>query len=145
MAKLTIDNDQIAEEYFSDVQLLGIQCSMEPHSLVWLVNKRFLYNFRYQNGAEIIVSKKTRSFSYPVFQCRETSLQLTHYIYANQHDGEYLLPELRHFDYIWLLKGELSGIELSSLILEELKKIPEIQVVTFLSSEKIKHKTQLVM
>ncbi len=142
--KLSIDNDQIAEEYFSDAQLFGIQCSLEPSSFIWLINKKFLYQFRYQNDAEIVVNKRQRRFSYPVFQCQETAIQLTHIIYTNKHDGEYLLPELRHFDYIWLMKGELNQA-LAEQIMAVLKSIPEIQIAALLAADKIRNKTQLVM
>jgi hypothetical protein len=145
VTRLTINNEVLAEEFFSDAQLLGIQCSMEPHSFIWLINKRFLYQFRYQNGAEIIVQKRQRNFSFPVFQCQESNLQLTHLIYTNQQDGEYLLPELKHFDYIWMLKGELSNIDLPDLVLKELKNVPDIQMVALLATDKIRNKTQLVM
>jgi len=145
LAKLIIDNDQIAEEYFSDARLFGIQCPLEPHSFVWLINRQFLYDFRYQAGSEIEVKKKGRPFNYPIFQCKEPQQEIVHLIYANQHDGEYLLAELRYYDYLWLIKGELPGEELPRLILAELKNMEQVQLVTALSNEKIINKTQLVL
>jgi hypothetical protein len=145
MAKLTIDNDQIAEEYFADARLFGIQCPLEPHRFVWLINRQFLYNFRYQVGAEIEVSKRGRNFRYSIFQCKESQLEVMHLIYANHSDGEYLLSELRYFDYLWLMKGELPDETLPNLILNELKNIDPIQLVTELTKEKIVNKMQLVI
>jgi hypothetical protein len=145
LAKLIIDNDQIAEEYFADARLFGIQCPLEPHRFIWTINRQFLYDFRYQAGSEIKVKKKGRQFRYPIFQCKEPQLEVVHLIYANQFDGEYLLSELRYFDYLWLMKGELPGEELPGLILAELKTIEQVQLVTELSKEKIVNKTQLVL
>ena len=145
MAKLIIDNDLIAEEYFSDARLLGIQCALEPHQFIWHINRQFLYDFRYQSGSEIVVTKKKRPFRYPIFQCKEPQQELLHIIYANQYDGEYLLSELRYFDYIWLIKGEMNDDSLPELILNELKAIEQVQLVTALSNEKIINKTQLVL
>ena len=145
MAKLIIDNEQIAEEYFADAKLFGIQCLLEPHQFVWLINRQFQYDFRYQVGAEIEVKKKGRPFRYPIFQCKEPQLEVVHLIYANQYDGEYLLSELRYVDYLWLMKGELPGEELPNLILAELKNIDQVQLVMELSKEKIINKTQLVL
>ena len=145
MAKLIIDNELIAEEYFSDARLLGIQCALEPHQFIWHINRQFLYDFRYQSGSEIVVTKKNRPFRYPIFQCKEPQQELVHIIYANQYDGEYLLSELRYFDYVWLIKGEMNDDSLTELILTELKAIEQVQLVTALSNEKIINKTQLVL
>ncbi|CAN5435158.1 hypothetical protein BH10BAC3_BH10BAC3_07850 [soil metagenome] len=145
MAKLIIDNELIAEEYFSDARLLGIQCALEPHQFIWHINRQFLYDFRYQSGSEIVVTKKSRPFRYPIFQCKEPQQELLHIIYANQYDGEYLLSELRYFDYLWLIKGEMNDDSLPGLILNELKAIGHVQLVTELSNEKIINKTQLVL
>jgi hypothetical protein len=145
MAKLIIDNDLIAEEYFADARLVGIQCALAPHQLAWHINRQFLYDFRYQAGSEIMVTKKGRPLRYSVYQYEETHLQITHLVYANQYDGEYLLPELKHFDYIWLLKGEHVTEQWIVLLLNELKTVEQVQMVMELSSEKIKNKTRLVL
>lgn len=145
MAQLVIDNEQIAEEYFEDASILGIQCGIEPHQFIWLVNKKFAYNFRYQAGSEIEVKKRGRSFKYPIFLCTEPQTNLQHIIYANQHDGEYLLSELRHFDYVWLIKGELKDPGFPLLLVSELKTIEPVQIVMQLSNDKIINKTKLVL
>jgi hypothetical protein len=145
MAKLIIDNDLIAEEYFADARLVGIQCPLEPHRLAWHINQLFLYDFRYQSGSEVLLTKKGRPLRYAVYQYEEKHLQITHLIYANQYDGEYLLPELKHFDYIWLLKGEQLYDNWIKLLLHEIKKIDHAQMVMELSSDKIKNKTRLVL
>jgi hypothetical protein len=66
-------------------------------------------------------------------------------IYANRHDGEYLLPELKHFDFLWLMKGELKDILLPEMLLSELKTLDQVQMVTILSNDKIINKTRLVL
>jgi hypothetical protein len=66
-------------------------------------------------------------------------------IYANRHDGEYLLPELKHFDFLWLMKGELKEILLPEMLLSELKTLDPVQMVTILSNDKIINKTRLVL
>ena len=37
--------------------------------------------------------------------CEPTTF-LKHYLYDNKHDGEYLLPEFKHLDFLWLLKDD---------------------------------------
>lgn len=145
MAKLVINNDEIAEEFFEDARLLGIQCPQEPHRMVWLINRRFGYKFRYQAGSEILLTKKARKFSFPVFASDETNFALTHFIYANQHEGEYLLSELKHFDFLWLIKGDHPNNQLISLLQTELKNLESVQLVMELNSDKIVNKKNLVL
>jgi hypothetical protein len=144
LSQLVIDNDQLAEDFFEDATILGVQCGVEPHHFIWMVNKRFAYDFRYQAGNEIVVKKRGRTFTYPVFSCCEPQADLHHYVYANQHDGEYLLNELRHFDYVWLIKGELKD-NLPEQICSELRVMETVQLVTQLTNDKIINKTRLVL
>lgn len=144
MSQLIIDNEQLAEDFFGDATLLGIQCGAEPHQFVWMVNKKFAYNFRYQAGSEIEVKKRGRTFKYPIFFCSEPKADLQHYLYANQHDGEYLLNELKHFDYVWLIKGELKD-DLADMISSELRMMEPVQIVTQLTNDKVINKTKLVL
>jgi hypothetical protein len=145
LAQLLIDNDILAEEFFEDSMLIGVQCGSEPHQFIWMVNRKFAYDFRYQAGSEIEFKKRGRNFKYPIFSCSEPHTDLQHLIYANRHDGEYLLPELKHFDFLWLMKGELKDIMLPEMLLSELKTLDLVQMVTILSNDKIINKTRLVL
>ncbi len=145
MAKLIIDNAQIAEEYFENALLLGIQCAAEPHKFVWLINKHFAFDFRYQPGSEIEMKKQGRNFKFPVFSFAETHLSVQHLIYTNQFDGEYLLPELKHTDFLWLVRSESSDVDFIQLLATEIKKVSQVQLVTLLSNDKIKNKQHLVL
>jgi hypothetical protein len=145
LAKLIIDNAQIAEEYFENALLLGIQCAAEPHKFVWLINKHFAFDFRYQPGSEIEMKKQGRNFKFPVFSFAETHLSVQHLIYTNQFDGEYLLPELKHTDFLWLVRSESSDVDFIQLLATEIKKVSQVQLVTLLSNDKIKNKQHLVL
>lgn len=146
MAKLIIDNAQIAEEYFENAQLLGIQCAAEPHKFVWLINKHFAFDFRYQPNSEIEMKKQGRNFKFPVFSFNETHLSIQHLIYTNQFDGEYLLPELKHTDFLWLVRNDSpDATDFIQLLAAEIKKVSQVQLVTLLSNDKIKNKQHLVL
>ena len=69
---------------------------------------------------------------------------LVHYLYVNQFDGEYLLPELKHLDFLWLLKGdEVSGADIA-VLQQNIKSIPGVQLVSELTGQKIKNKEHLI-
>lgn len=145
MAKLTIDNSELAEEFLSGSRLLGIQCPADAHRFVWMVNRHCLYDFRYEQEHEIVLGAKRRRFRFPVYRCREAQLDLEHILYTNEHDGEYLLPELRHLDYLWLLKGEAASGTLPGLLVQDLRRLDGVQLVVELTPDKIRHKEHLIL
>lgn len=145
MAKLFLDNDLIAEEYFANAQLLGIQCPVEPHKFVWLINQHFGFDFRYQSGTEILLEKKGRKFYFPVFGFDELHLSVQHLIYTNQFDGEYLLPELKFTDFLWLVRSDANDFSFMQLLAQEMRGIGAVQLVSTLSNDKIKNKQHLIL
>lgn len=145
MAKLILNNDLLAESFFEDARLFGIQCTATPQKFVWLINHHFGYDFRYAAGSEVEFKKKGRQFSFPIFRYLEKHLQVEHILYANQSHGEYLLPELKHTDFLWLIKSDSHQASFLELLGNELRKVSQVQLVTLLSNDKIKNKLQLVL
>lgn len=145
MARLTIDNNQLANEFFEDARLLGIQCPAETTRFVWMVNRIFGYRFQYQHDGEIKLSAQKRNYEFPVYTCKEPNMELVHLLYVNGDDGKHLLPELRHIDYLWLLKGELSDESFIVALMQELRRMDQVQLVMELTNEKIKNKEHLVL
>lgn len=143
--KLVLNNHDVADGFFEDAILLGIQCSLLPEKFIWMINRHFGYSFRYQQLSEVRLMRQSRQFVYPIFSCKERNLSLVHFIYTNQYDGEYLLPELRHTDFLWLLKNEGSDEGFALLLAEELRKLDAVQLVTQLANDKIKNKQHLVL
>lgn len=144
MPQLVINNQLLASEFFEDAILLGIQCPVEPHRFVWQVNRSFGYQFTYQQGAEITVRVQKRTYLYPVYQCTEPNMELLHLLYVNEYDGKHLLPELKHIDFLWLLKGGTPGDGFHTLLMQELRKTEQVQLVLELTNEKIKNKEHLI-
>ena len=64
-------------------------------------------DFRINHEMEIQLKKKKRDYFFSVFEYREPTGSLSHYLYNNQFDGEYLLPEFKHLDFLWLMKGDM--------------------------------------
>jgi hypothetical protein len=145
MAKLIIDNQQIAEEFFEDARLLGIQCPVEAHRFVWMANRHFGYRFAYQNDGEIRMRAQKREYEFPIYHCRESNMEIDHYLYLNNDDGKHLLSELKHIDFLWLLKGESTDNSFVSTLMSELRKMDQVLLVVELTNEKIKHKEHLVI
>ena len=97
--KLKIDNDSIAEEFFEDCLLLGIVAPIEDYQFCWQLNQVLGFKFRVNHDIEIKLAKKKRTYFFPIYQYAIPAISLTHYLYNNEFDGEYLLPEFKHLDF----------------------------------------------
>ncbi len=142
--KLVLDPREITDCFFAETRLLGIMAPMKDYQLCWQLNHKLGIDFRINNELEIQLTKKQRNYFFSVYEYAEDLTSVVHYLYNNQFDGEYLLPEFRHLDFLWLLKGDdAENAELDYLI-HSIKQIRGVQLVTELTNEKIRNKEHLV-
>ena len=142
--KLLLDNRELTNDFFEDTRLLGIMSPVKDYQFCWYLNGSMGLDFRINNDIEIQLTKKNRNYFFSVYEFCEPTGSLEHYVYNNQFDGEYLLPEFKHLDFLWLIKGEtISSEELKSLM-QSIKSLPGVQLVNEMTNEKIKHKQHLI-
>lgn len=142
--KLKIDNEALAEEFFEDALLLGIVAPVHDYMFCWQINQAMGIDFRVNNDIEIQLTKKNRKYFFSIYEYPVPAIKLVHYLYNNQNDGEYLLPEFRHLDFLWLIKGEGVGAEDLLTLTQMIRQMPGVQLVTEMTSEKIKNKQHLI-
>lgn len=142
--KLRIDNEAMLEEFFENTRLLGIVASLEQYRFCWYLNQRLNFDFRINNSIEIHLNKKTRNYFFPIYQYGEQSGTIKHYLYNNEDDGEYLLPEFRHLDFLWLMKDDVLEEQDLAVLISSIKTVPSVQMVIELTNEKIKNKQHLI-
>jgi hypothetical protein len=142
--KLKLDLDELAEEFFRDTRLIGIVAPIKDYQLCWQLNQLLTIDFRNNNDIEIQLKRKKRDYYFAVFQYCETGNSLVHYLYNNQFDGEYLLPEFRHLDFLYLLKGDIVQDELLQQLMDTIKRINGVQLVMELVQDKIRNKAHMI-
>jgi hypothetical protein len=142
--KLILDNKNLAEEFFEDTRLLGIMAPIRDYQLCWHLNSLMGMDFRINNDIEIQLTKKKRDYFFAVYEFCEPTGSLFHYVYNNRFDGEYLLPEFRHLDFLWLMKGDIVDEEILQQTINGIKEINGVQLVIELTNEKIRNKEHLV-
>jgi hypothetical protein len=142
--KLKIDNEALAQEFFEDSLLLGIVAPLKDYQFSWLLNRSLGFSFRINNDIEIQLTKKQRKYFFSIYEFVVPNVTLAHYLYNNQHDGEYLLPEFKHLDFLWLIKGDPMAAEEQTLLLQSVRSLPGVQLVNEMTNEKIKHKQHLI-
>jgi hypothetical protein len=144
MMKLRIDNEAMLEDFFENTRLLGIVASIEQYRFCWHLNQILNFDFRINNSIEIHLNKKMRNYFFPIYQYGERAGTIKHYLYNNEDDGEYLLPEFKHLDFLWLMKDDIMKDEEVNIFMNSIKTIPSVQMVMELTNEKIKNKQHLV-
>jgi G3E family GTPase len=142
--KLKLDMEEMAEAFFEDTRLAGIVAPLKDYQFCWQLNRLFHFNFRLNNSIEIQLTKKLIRFSFPVFEYAEPNNSLVHYLYNNKHNGEYLLPQFKHNDFLWLMKGDAVDDHQFENISKSIRQINGVQMVTELTHEKILHKGNLM-
>jgi hypothetical protein len=142
--KLKIDNETLAQEFFEDAILLGIVAPIKDYQFSWQLNQLLGFNFRVNNDIEIQLTKKQRKYFFAIYEYQVPSSSLTHYLYNNQFDGEYLLPEFKHLDFLWLIKGDFFATEELKNLIQSIKSLSGVQLINEMTNEKIKNKQHLI-
>lgn len=117
---------------------------VKDYLFCWQVNKRLRIDFRQNNDIEIQLTRRQRSYFFTVYEYAQPNDSLAHYLYNNQFDGEYLLPEFRHLDFLWLMKGDWVEDAVVSEAMQAIRSISGVQLVMELTNEKIRNKQHLI-
>ncbi len=145
MLKLKLDNNAAEISFFEDARIIGMVAPLKDYSFIWNLNNQLGFNFRINNFLEIQLKRKGRDYYFDVFEYKSQTSEILNYIYNNQHDGEFLLPELKHLDFLWLLKFEIITNDEVKNLMEAIRKIPGVQLVTEVTKDKIKNKQHLIL
>ena len=143
--KLKIDNDDLEEEFFSDAFVMGIVAPQKDYSFIWNINQMLGFKFVINHNLEIQYRKQKRDYFFSVFEFQVASSNIDHFLYNNQHDGEYLLPGFKHLDFIWIAKGETLDKSEFQQLQQSVRYLPSVQLVIEITKEKIKNKQSLIL
>ena len=144
VSKLKLNTDGIEEDFFTGTQLLGIMSLIKNYRFIWQVNNYTGYDLRLNADVEIQLKRKGRNYFFQLYQFCQTECELEHFVYFNHFEGEYLLPEFKHLDFLWLIRGNLINDEDVLNLQTKLKTIECVQLVAELTYEKIKQKGNLI-
>ena len=143
--KLKIDNDDLEEEFFSDAHIIGIVAPQKDYSFIWNVNQMLGYRFAINHNLEIQYRKQKRDYFFSVFEYQVASSNIDHFLYNNQHDGEYLLPGFKHLDFVWIVKGETIDKNEFQQLQHSIRHLASVQLVIEITKENIKNKQSLIL
>jgi hypothetical protein len=130
-------------EYSYDFRILGISTAVKEHKLAWLINQAL--TIRLVKGSDFIIEI-----------LKNDNLVISNYFYQTEHNlirlvrnknldyqnavKPYLVPEVRHLDYLLVIEGTLKTDE----IFEKIKPIPIIAHVEIIDVFKLKSRENLI-
>ena len=144
LMKLRLNIETLNDDFFEETRLLGITAPVKNYQFCWQLNNLLGFNFRLNNDIEISLRKNNRNYHFSIYQSQEPNSFLNHYLYHNHCDGEYLLPEFKHMDFLWLMKDDTVDDDKCTWIRQAIKTITGVQLVAELTNEQIKTKGNMV-
>jgi len=132
------------DDFFVDTHLVGIVSRRKEYQFCWDVNRQLGFRFKMNNEMEVMLVKKERKCFFSVYEYHEPTRYTGHYLYNNHYQGEYLMPELKHFDFIWLIKGAYYQLEGARWLTDILKEMEGVQLVSVLNPAELKSRENLI-
>ena len=145
--KLKLDSISAFDSFFSDTHLLGIISSQKGYQICWRINQTLDFDFRLdsENELEMSIQKKGKHCFFQIYDCYEPINYTKHYIYSNHFKGEFLVPELKHIDYLWLIKGDFYEEKEIKVLMKDLRQMNNIQMVTPINAYSLRSKSNLII
>ena len=128
-------------EFEYDFLLYGIVSQEKAHRLAWFLNKISPYKFSRDEDYGLEISSKPCAFAQFSFVDEEN--HTTYILLSNKDESQFLIPELKNFDYLLLIKGALDFFEKETLK-NNIKTVPTIQIIFEVETEKLKSKQNLI-
>lgn len=133
------------DDFFKDAHLMGIISSQKEYQLCWQINRLLRFNFKMNNEVEVVLQKKDKTCFFKIYEHEEPLRFTTHYLYSNHYKGEFLIPELKHIDFLWLVKGKYYSEDDIKWFMEGVRKINVIQLVTMINPHELKSRENLIL
>jgi hypothetical protein len=141
--KFKLDDDLMSAGFFEDTRILGIVSTLKNYQFCWHIERKLHIFFSTAVDLQIGMEKNKRSYSFTVYDYIHPISQVEHYLYTNKHEGEFLLPELQHLDFIWLIRDYTRDEGFLSSIQHQLRSIIGVQLVSEVALDRIKSKNNL--
>lgn len=141
---LKLDLSILEDDFFNDIRLIGISSALQCFELCLQLNKKMGYNFKLNPNIQLEYFKNKRKYYFKVYQSNDTKNQTKHYLYVNVDDGQYLMPEIKNVDYIFMIKSNITNNEHFKNILQNIKSFSFIQLAFEIYKKQLKNPSNLM-
>ncbi len=123
MAKLRLNTTLMETDFFSGSSLYALGATIPAYTLCWWMNRAFGLEFVREPELDVCVAQKTaptaapglfsgmttevagQEIYYPVFRQELYNEEAELLLYTNRNGAARLLPEIKHADYLLLVKN----------------------------------------
>lgn len=135
---------EIILAYEEDIHLWGINSNLEDYRLCWFINDTLQWKMRRIEDINFYNPKIKVVQSFSAYKYENEIDFYDAELIQNKRAGNYLLPEMKNFDYVFLLKGELEYFDIAAFEYQ-LSQISGIQLVYKVDLDKIKSRRNLLL
>jgi hypothetical protein len=143
--KLTLNMSGMEEAFFSDTVLIGLVSRLPAHRICWMLNRRFGLCFRRQADLDICVPDQEGAECYfPMYEYTVPLSDERHLLYRLKTRGEFLVPELKQLDFLWMIQSS-DAADAAEELTPFLREQEDIQLAQILSADRLKHLNYLLV
>jgi hypothetical protein len=144
--KFKLTNEDLSDEFFDNVEIIGIVSTLKGYKFCWTLNHHLSIDFRLHPDVEVQLEKHRLLYYFNIYSYQDEDTNVTHMLYENESKGEFLVPEFKHLDYIWLLRLNEGDSNFSNvLLLEKLRQLDIIQMASIIKLNNIRSKENLII
>lgn len=143
---MSIKKNKLQTHVGFDFDLIGIIAAVREYKLAWILNQCESCDFVKSSDIQIdFINLKNITISNFSFETEHTRVHLlkNRLVFNNALSDQYLIPELKRFDYFVKIDG-VSELFKTNAILATLKNASEVQYATALDPNTLKQKENLI-
>ncbi len=138
----------LKEDFFEGAALIGIASPLPPSRFCALLNRSFALGLQREPEQDLFMhtsGKEGAPGYFPVFQEQLEAEASDMALYRLKGpDGEMLLPETPHLDYMWLLRSNTSDQDAEGYA-RVLRRLPGVQMAQVIPVEQLRNAANLVL
>lgn len=137
MAKFHLDND-----FDYDLLLIGISSHARDYRLCWAINSGLQLQLAKVDKGLVPPSGKNEPVEFALFEFDDEESRITWALIANKSKNAYLVPELKHADYLFMLRNNTS-VDLQKL-LEQVRSCDQVLTAFEIKADELKSRDNLI-
>ncbi len=99
--KLVLNQSAMIDDFFENVEMLSLLSAYEPYHLAWHLNRSFPVDFVRDDTRDI----QHGGHTYIAYRYIDEINHIEHTLFATRNKTNYILPELKRIDFIWMIQG----------------------------------------
>jgi hypothetical protein len=138
--------NKLIVDYGFDFELLGLISPVKDYKMAWAINQVLSVKLVKNQDLKIqFINDRHLIISNYIFETENSTLRLlkNKTLEFNDPAFSYLLPEVKNFDYFIMIE-DCAGTYSSSEMIQKIKKLPIIQYIAKLDTDKLKSKENLI-